>query len=154
MPNTTASQLNGLDCATSTSCVGVGEYYTSNAPLTSAGLIDVGAGNTYTPTEAPVPAGAATSPSEDLYAVSCPSVGSCVAVGTYYQPSSILAGVLATASGTGPTWKAAAVPTVHGASSFLSLPAISCVASYGCVAVGYFEPTSGAVGGEIVTAPA
>jgi hypothetical protein len=154
MPNAAGSELNDLDCVTSASCVGVGQYYVTNTPLVSAGLIDVGAGNAYTATKAPVPAGAATNPNELLYAVSCPSVGVCVAAGTYYQPSSILTGLLATESGASPTWKAAVVPAVHGAFSFLRLPAISCVASYGCVAVGYFEPTSGAVGGEIVTAPA
>jgi hypothetical protein len=82
-PNAAANpdaQLHGISCTTTNSCVAVGTYQANGAAVERPALIEILAGSTWTPLEAPLPPGAG---SGDLNAVSCPADGSCVAVGTY-----------------------------------------------------------------------
>ena len=67
-----SAELYGLDCSSSTSCVGVGTYY-SNGNVTQ-GLIDYGSGSSYTPQTAPLPSNKNTSnPRGDIQEISCGS---------------------------------------------------------------------------------
>ena len=78
------SMLLGLSCATSSSCVAVGQYQ----DITNAyqGLIETLSNGSWSPSEAPIgglnPV-AVLPPTVLLTSLSCPSISSCVAVGFY-----------------------------------------------------------------------
>lgn len=151
--NSGSAELYGVDCATSASCVGVGEYYTTGT--ITEGLIDYGSGTTYTAQEAPLPSDKNTSnPIGDLKEISCGSAGACVAAGSYKDDSGNTQGLLETESNGGgtPSWVATS-PQTPGSGTFLGLYGISCFGSYGCVAVGDYLNTAGGVTGEIVLTP-
>ena len=72
-----APSSNSITCASATSCTAVGQFYD---PTGVSGLIVTLSGGTWTAARAPVPAGFAPT-YEDLYDVSCPTQGTCFAVG-------------------------------------------------------------------------
>jgi hypothetical protein len=149
--NTGSAELNALACASSSWCIGVGGYYTSGSNY--FGLIDSGAGSSYTATQAPLPSNAATgNPDVNLKADSCTASGACVAVGNYEDQSSDYDSLLVTESESDGTW-AAASPTVPAGGSDSLLAAVSCVASYGCVAVGQYITADSSVAGELAVTP-
>jgi hypothetical protein len=148
-----SSELRALDCESSSSCVGVGEY--EAASTETEGLIDYGSGTAYTAQQAPLPSDQNTSnPVGDLYEISCGAAGACVAAGSYSDTSDNSQGLLETESDTSgtPSWTAAS-PATPGDGTFLALDGISCFGSYGCVAVGYYENSGDGVSGEIVLTP-
>jgi hypothetical protein len=149
--NTGSAELNAMACATSTSCVGVGGYY-SSGPVAD-GLIDTGAGSSYAAAEAPLPNGANTSnPDITLNAVSCTASGSCVAAGHYSDQLANYDNLLESGSASGGTWSAEAPPApASGYDSQLS--SVSCVASYSCVGVGGYRTTDGGYAGEFAVTP-
>src|SRR5262249_24022847 len=99
--------VQALTCPSATSCVATG-YYTDSASHYHA-LLVTGFGTSWTVTEAPVPANAASHPDPTLSAVACSSETSCVAVGGYYTPQSASpVGLLVTGSGT--SWTATEAP--------------------------------------------
>jgi hypothetical protein len=148
--STGSAKLFDVNCASSTACIAVGQYYQSGSNL--FGLIETGAGSGYAATQAPLPTGAnAVNPAVNLSAVSCAAVGSCLAVGDYTDVSSDVDGLLDTDSGG--TWAAAEVPSPPAGGTFLGLGSVSCVASWGCVAVGEYQNAAAGVGPETVAAP-
>ena len=74
-------RLNGIACTAPASCVAVGSY---DAKGESLGLIETFSHGTWTPAEAPPPGGAPGANGTTLWAVSCATPGSCVAVGEYF----------------------------------------------------------------------
>ena len=106
------------------------------------GLIETLSGGSWQATEAPVVTGAVA---EELVAVSCPSVGNCVATGAYRDGAMNQFGLLATESGG--TWTAVACAPPPGAAADpgLDLLSMSCPAPgqlrgrrhlHGCVSAG------------------
>ncbi len=145
--------LYAVDCSNSTSCVGVGSYYSTGT--VAQGLIDYGSGTTYTHEEAPLPSNQNTgNPVGDLREISCGSAGACVAAGSYTDDSNNTDGLIETESdpsGT-PSWTPTS-PTTPGGGTFLYLYGISCFGSYGCAAVGDYINADGGVSGQIVLTP-
>ena len=87
--NDPSVSLTGLSCASTSSCVAVGSYVDSSGY--QQGLIETLTSGSWTASAATasstlVPA-AATNPAVNLAAVSCPGVGTCVAIGTYDDAS-------------------------------------------------------------------
>ena len=142
----------GVACVSATSCVAVG-YYAGTGNSTD-GLIEMGtlAGGTWSwvATAAPT-SGLSPPPSSPtgvtLSTVSCGSPTTCIAVGSYYDTSSLLAaGLIETGTLVGGTWTwvASPVPTSglspplvdHGAVQLLG---VSCPSAISCVAVGSYE---------------
>jgi hypothetical protein len=121
-----------VSCPAAGTCAAVGDYATSTTG--GAGLIDTLAAGTWTATEAPLPTGTAAGAHQltVLTGVDCPGTGSCVAVGTSGDGST-MQGVIETLAGG--TWTAAAPPAVAGLSS-VSLSDVRCPAAGSCLAVG------------------
>jgi hypothetical protein len=93
---------------------------------------------------------APTAPSGDgvvLGSVSCPTAGFCVAIGTYDVPSGVQT-VIETLSGG--SWTAATA-SAPAADNEVDLQALSCPAAGSCVAVGYYDDTSGSIHAMIDT---
>jgi hypothetical protein len=129
------AELQSASCAADGSCVAVGSYF--DASGNQQGLIDTEAGGTWTATEAPTPAGSGAMQELALDAVTCPSAGSCTAVGDFVNDTGSQQGVIDALSGG--TWTATdSVPTNAAVSTEGSLDAVSCGSPGACVAVGTY----------------
>jgi hypothetical protein len=123
-----AAALFGISCPAAGECFSVGRY--QNDLQEDRPIVEALGANKWSLTEPPMPAGATSS---SLFAISCPKVGSCVAVGRFVAASGAwlpYVDVLANR-----TWKAKAVP---GKGGFINvgLYGVSCVSMTECVAVG------------------
>lgn len=90
----------------------------------------------------PLPGGAATGTGldDEFYGMSCPSAGSCVAVGFYYEPSGDWQGLIATeaaGSWSGQQASLASLPSVSSTPA-ATLDGVSCTSVGNCVAVGSY----------------
>lgn len=126
-PSAARSELNGVSCVSTTSCVAVG--YEGN--LHYLPLAETWNGATWTPTPVPAPR---ASWYLFLDGVSCTSSTACVAVGSYRLNSGAVAPPLAEVwDGTTWTVETTVVPTGQGQTTF---NAVSCIVGGTCVAVG------------------
>ncbi|HSZ36349.1 MAG TPA: hypothetical protein VK773_04595 [Acidimicrobiales bacterium] len=93
--SSTDGYFNNVSCLSLFQCTAVGGYDTTTSS-SGVALIDSTTGGAWTNTPAPIPNNAATGSSAEsgLNAISCPSRGSCVAGGYYYQPGSNEYGLL------------------------------------------------------------
>jgi hypothetical protein len=130
--------LDSVACPAATSCVAVGTY-TVAASGTTEGLIESGAAGSWTPAEAPLPAGGVSI--IDLTGVACASSTVCSAVGTY-ETRSAARGLLLNGAGSG--WAATAAPhPTGGLAGGAAVRAVGCAATTTCIAVGdYASSTS------------
>lgn len=76
--------LYGVSCPVPGACVAVGQYDDQNS--NPHGLIETLSGGTWTPANAPLPAGASADHESRLSAVACPATGTCIATGFYTGP--------------------------------------------------------------------
>jgi hypothetical protein len=146
-----AIDASPISCASPTTCVAVGTYVDLSGHF--HGLIDTLSAGTWTATDAPLPAGGTPgSIFPDVFAsIACPTTASCIAVGTYEDPSGNPYGLIETLSGG--TWTASTAPEPanagtavdgHQAAGFYAL---SCPSATTCTAVGvYVDSTGGAFG--------
>jgi len=134
--------VNSTACPSASSCVAAGSYTDSSG--SSQGLLLTGSGTSWTATEAPAPANAATSlPDVSLDSIACASASSCVAVGRYADSSGSYQGVLLTGSGT--SWTATEAPLPAGGYG-VYLTSVTCPSPSSCVAAGYYNDSSGEQG--------
>jgi hypothetical protein len=87
--NSLEAQLSGVSCSATSACTSVGEYYSSKEKAYRA-LVERYNGTSWALQEAASPVGK-PAPKEShwaLRAVSCPTSGSCVAVGSYAESAS------------------------------------------------------------------
>jgi hypothetical protein len=151
--------LDSVSCASAASCVATGTYTDGSGDI--QGLIETLSAGTWTAQAAPVgglsPADVASSDGGvQLQSVSCPAVGTCVAVGGYVA-SGGRQGLIETLS-TG-TWTPTAAPLgglnpaplVDEAGVLAGLAGVSCPAAGSCVAVGDYEDAAGSQPGLIET---
>jgi hypothetical protein len=123
-----AAALFGISCSSGGDCVSVGRY--SNDLEQDRPIVESLRANTWSLSEPSMPTGAT---SATLFAVTCPTAGSCVAVGRFVASSGEwLPYVDVLAKG---TWKAKAVPSKNGFIN-VGLFGVSCVSVTECVAVG------------------
>ncbi len=144
-------QLNAVSCATSSSCVAVGSYDTDAPAVDRAPLIETLSGHLWTPAPAGLPDNAHEG---NLTGVSCPTGGSCVAVGVYglavisdgLVNEDTLPLVITLSTGTW-TPSAGALPadadTRPIASENVEFLGVSCVAAGPCVATGSYMTGDG-----------
>ncbi|MHB8288728.1 MAG: hypothetical protein ACYDEY_05745, partial [Acidimicrobiales bacterium] len=139
-PNSTeplSNYLADFSCTTTTFCVAVGYYYTaSGAQVTLAESFN---GTSWTLTPTPNPA---SSLSAQLASVSCTTTTFCAAVGYYYSPSASAWGSF-TEVFNGSTWSVVAVPSPPAPATSPLLQAVSCATTTSCVAVGYYNTSTG-----------
>lgn len=161
------ANLTGVDCPSATSCAAVGTY--TDADTNTIALAEQLSNGAWVPTAAAEPA---TNPlgSGPGYAtigggratftgVSCPAVGTCVAVGDYNDTSHKRYGLVD--SLTGNTWTASAAPepstnasgvgpgTDADGNGFANLLSVSCATTTSCVAVGGYHDANGIESGLI-----
>lgn len=127
-----------VSCASAGSCVAVGRYQdTSNR---AQGLLLNQVAGSWSPgVKAPVPADAAPYPAAALYSVSCPSAGSCTAVGSYTDSSSRQQGLLLQQSSW--SWSTATrapLPADAGTTPNVDINSVSCPSAGNCTAVGHY----------------
>jgi hypothetical protein len=128
----TKGELYDVSCVTSTTCMAVGNVW-SSWPLAESWN-----GTAWTAQEPPIPTGGKES---YLFGVSCTSSTACVAVGRFRNSSGKQ--VPLTESWNGTAWSAQEPPLPTGATSTASLEGVSCGSSTGCTAVGNFHNSSG-----------
>jgi hypothetical protein len=133
---------NGLACPSAGGCIIVATNFYANPTngnrVEGHALIETQSGGTWTPTEAPLPADAASTGNQaSLEFITCNGPGACTAVGQYTDASGSTQGLIETlANG---TWTAARAPLPADAVTQhqdATLFGISCAASGACVAVG------------------
>ena len=135
-----ASELLSTSCPAPGNCVAVGAYESGGD---TQGLIDTESGGAWTATEAALPPDANAVPSVLLIDTSCPSVGSCIAVGVYNDSGGHRQGLLLTE--TGGSWAATPAPLPPGAnaSPAVELLSAACAAPGICIAAGDYLDSGG-----------
>ncbi len=137
--------LVSLSCPAVGSCVGTGSFY--DEYLDEDPLIAVLSSGTWSTLDGPEPADSIDSYQVGegfaaLPSVSCPSAGSCVAVGSYYDTSSHRHGLIDTLSGG--SWSASVAPEPSGSTDHSGeLASVVCVSSSFCVAGGEYQASGG-----------
>lgn len=132
------TDLHGVSCASTTSCMGVG---LSDASGSSQGqTVKVTNSTTWADQSTPNPSGALQS---DVSSVSCASTTSCLAVGTFVDSAN--ATKPQSMSWNGTSWSSLTTPVPSGASAS-SLTGISCASTTSCQAVGYYTNASNVKG--------
>jgi hypothetical protein len=129
--------LWSVSCATSTSCMAVGEYTDSSG--TRKILAERWDGTSWTITSTPIPAGAQLS---SLQGVSCTSASACTAVGFYQDSLGVTKTLVERWNGT--SWSIQESPSPSTTSS--SLAGVFCTSSTACVAVGRTVDGAGVAG--------
>jgi hypothetical protein len=86
-PGSKGGALTSVTCPSTAWCQ-FGGYYYDTAGNTQAWLLTQ-SGGSFTSVPAPVPADGAPSPAENIGQISCPAVGSCVAVGSYLDSANL-----------------------------------------------------------------
>jgi hypothetical protein len=137
------SRTNGLTdlaCPAAGTCVGVGSYRDST--FRDLPLVETLSGGVWTEATPPLPADAAAQPEAELDKVSCPTPGSCTAIGGYYDSSGAPQAMVETLSGA--SWTVSRAPLPSGAAPrFLHFTSVSCPAAASCVALGDYVDFSG-----------
>jgi hypothetical protein len=131
---TEASYLSGVSCPALGSCVAVG--YDLSTSGTAQALAEVDSAGAWTVAPLPLP----STTGSYLSGVSCPTIGSCVAVGYDIGASGTPQALVESYSGG--TWSVSPAPLPASAgSSYLS--GVSCPAAGTCVAVGHYSSAGG-----------
>jgi hypothetical protein len=115
-------------------------------------------GGVWTVARAPVPAGAAANPSTGIFGLTCPSVSTCVAFGSYSDVTGAVQGLLLTGhrlplTATYGAWSAARAPLPGGAAAdpAAGLSAVGCPSPTVCVVTGSYADSSGDRQGLLLT---
>ncbi|MHB1763455.1 MAG: hypothetical protein ACYCS4_12085, partial [Acidimicrobiales bacterium] len=134
--------LNGIACGGADSCLAVGSYYDAVESMTE-GLI-IGNANASTNgagwTVRSLPGGI-----KSLYAATCPSASTCVAVGSADSASASQGAAVVSTDG-GLAWSDASLPVGVGV-----LRGVSCPTTSTCVAVGSADSASASQGAAVVS---
>lgn len=147
-------KLVSVSCASAGNCAAVGTYVDDHGKR--QGLLLTETSRTWAAgTKATLPAGAAATPAVDLRSVSCPSAGTCVAVGTYADTSSDTRGLVLTAtSGAWAPGSTATLPTdASNSNPDVVLTSVSCPSPGNCAAVGSYGAVGRVFVDSLTTAP-
>ena len=128
--------LSQVACESGNSCVAVGQYWNqSNNPEL---LMLSGFGSSWKVVKISLP-DPGIGPSS-LRSVTCPSITTCIAVGSYTNSSGVEQGILLTGSGI--SWAASKAPLPAAAASDVVLSRVTCPTVFDCVAIGYYFDSS------------
>jgi Bacterial Ig-like domain (group 3) len=128
VPGSRTDALEGVSCASASSCVAVG-YYQQKGGAEQA-LVETLANGTWSVTTSPD----GGSGNNQLTSVSCPAPSACVAAG-YYDSGGTSRALAEELSGG--SWVLMTVPDAGSATDVLN--GVSCTSTGSCVAVGYYE---------------
>jgi hypothetical protein len=132
--------LVALSCPSTTWCAAGGWYTDSDG--NGQGLLEVGFGANWTATLLPLPSSPTpgSNPAAEVQGLTCTSVGSCVAVGSYLDDQHSGQGLIVTLDDG--TWTPIVAPAPGGqAEPRMSLLDVQCGAPGSCAATGVFVPT-------------
>ena len=132
----------------------VGNYATyTNGSSGEEGLLETLSGGTWTPTEAPLPANAdPIQPFAYFYVAACPTVGSCIAVGTYSDSDGD--GHVGVETLSGGQWTSGEAPLPADATDIDQMTfvyGLACPTTGTCIAVGSYTDAGAGSGGLIET---
>jgi hypothetical protein len=151
LPTNQDAYLNGVSCASQTSCLAVGAYVDGQGyePL----AIPIASGSPGTPVGPVLPLGAkTTSQSATLNSVSCAPSDACVAVGSYDDSHGSEALVVPITDGSPGTAYTSSLPAgAKTSSQEATFNQISCAPAGACLAVGDYEDAT--VGGSPLAVP-
>lgn len=140
------SDIGDVVCPAQGACIATGFYTDQNGD--DEAVIETLSRGRWTAMRAPLPAGAVPSRTgfvtTILDGVSCPAVGSCVAVGQYSERGGATAALTDTLSGG--TWTPVTIPLptdAVAAGQLAGLFGISCEARGNCLAVGHYKSGGG-----------
>jgi hypothetical protein len=138
------SYLKSVDCQSAQSCYAVGDYDGTTGSGGDFGLIDTYSGGVWSATAAPQPSDAGTHQDVVVDDVSCPSLGSCAAAGSYTNGGDRDQALVFAQTGGSWSVTAPALPAGSGTgtSEGSELDAISCSGAL-CEAAGFVADTSG-----------
>lgn len=128
---TSQAVLTGASCGSADACMAVGTLLTGAPVFAGLPLAEAWNGKTWTTRATSNPRGSTNS---NLFAVSCPSAKTCMAVGSY-DHAAAPTGTPLTEAWNGTTWTIKAAPSPGGDNS--SLIGVSCISARYCVAVGF-----------------
>ncbi|WP_300609882.1 zinc ribbon domain-containing protein [Trebonia sp.] len=133
--------LNDIACSSVASCLSVGYYQSTGSD--SDGLTETLSAGSWAPAVGAGVPGASGDTYVYLEGLSCPSQGSCVAAGSYFDSQNIQKPVIETLSGT--TWTATRPPLPGDANKDKNalLAGVACPAAGICVAAGWYTDSSG-----------
>jgi pimeloyl-ACP methyl ester carboxylesterase len=142
------SSLDAIACPATGNCIATGGYDLADSGQ-GQGLIETLSHGAWTPSVAPLPAGASNQDLQ-LPSVACPAPGVCVAAGAYdWTPAGTGIRPLIETLSSG-TWTASAAPLPSGASSFAALEGVACPTVGACVATGTYNNTpQGTISGTL-----
>jgi hypothetical protein len=142
-PGAIGAYLAGVSCPAAGTCAAVGYYLDSTHAYHP--LVETLSGGTWevSGSASPSPGAAALAGTSDAYLtdVSCPVVGSCVAVGYYAGGTGSAQALVETLSGG--TWSVGPSPAAPAGAARSYLRGVACPAAGSCVAVGYYAKNSG-----------
>jgi hypothetical protein len=130
------SVLDAVSCTSSSACTAVGDYTTSSGDYET--LAESGHDTSWSIQRTPTPTGAEDA---SLAAVSCTSSTACIAVGSYFEPSSSRDEPLAE-SWNGNSWSIQTTRDRVSGGANLELAGVSCTSSTACTAVGSYISTT------------
>src|SRR5206468_1742698 len=132
------SYVRSVSCSSAGNCSAVGEYADNAGHFREGLLLTKTGGSWSTGVEAALPANASATPGVVVNSVSCFSAGNCGAVGSYFDDSGHLQGLLLTeTAGLWSTGVEADLPANAG--GLVSLSSISCATAGNCSAVGLYS---------------
>ena len=148
--------LYSVSCPSSASCVAVGHYITQDG--TYDGVLLTGTPGGWSAQTATLPADAGPRDHEDdivhsmLYAVDCPTAGSCLALGEYRTASSTISAFVTSIAG--PGWTSTGVPLpTDPLDVFANFHSLDCVSVFFCAAGGEYNPGFQQREGLVLTGP-
>jgi hypothetical protein len=134
-----SGELFAVSCPAIGSCVAVGPYRGASG---QRDMIDQLSGGAWTSMTSPLPGNTAQFPNDELFGLSCPQVGACVAVGDYTASDTFQKNLVVTQVGSSFVASEAPQPSDAAATSNASFNDVSCPAAGQCVAVGTYNNTS------------
>jgi hypothetical protein len=149
-----APVVTSIACPSVAMCAAAGYSYDSKG--NQRGLLLTGSRGSWTPTVAPLPAGATTTPSTWLWmnAVACPSASRCVAAGAFQTATGLVPLLF---DWTGSSWTVVKAPLPSNAATAhpnADILALACPSVAKCVAVGTYQNTSGGTAPMVLTGAA
>lgn len=151
--------INSMACPSADTCVAIGDSESGSGDL-QALIAATSDSDSMTGLKAPLPRDAGVTAASGglagsyLSSVSCAAPNSCAAVGSYYDGSGVLEGLLLTDDGSG--WTATKAPLPGNAEptgdpSYFDLTSVSCPEPGSCVAAGHYLDTQGSEQGMLLS---
>jgi hypothetical protein len=139
--------LASTSCPVDGWCVAVGDYLAlTGTTYYEPGLITAESGGAWSALQAPLPGNAAADPQAFLQSVTCPTTGTCVAVGRYLDTSGATQGLVEQLSNGVWTPAEVTLPSgslTSGANADAQLSTVACPTAGSCTAVGLYTLSTG-----------